>query len=130
MPSADYPFELNTGRLVYQWHTRIKTGRAPMLHLASPEAYIEINPADAIKLELDMGDMVRVTSKRGSIQVPARIKDAVRKGAIFIPFHYGTLTENQAANVLTLETWDLVSKQPHFKNGACRIEKIMGQEGG
>ena len=74
--------------------------------------------------------MVRVTSKRGSIQVPARITDAVRKGAIFIPFHYGTLTENQAANVLTLETWDLVSKQPHFKNGACRIEKIMGQEGG
>jgi anaerobic selenocysteine-containing dehydrogenase len=124
MPSEDYPFELNTGRLVYQWHTRTKTGRAPMLHLAAPEAYIEINPEDAIKLELEMGDMVRVTTKRGSIQVPARITDAVQEGAIFIPFHYGTITENQAANVLTLDTWDLVSKQPHFKNGACRLEKI------
>ena len=49
----------------------------------------------------------------------------MREGAIFVPFHYGTLTETQAANVLTLETWDQVSKQPHFKNGACKIEKIM-----
>ena len=60
MPSEEYPFELNTGRLVYQWHTRTKTGRAPMLHLASPEAYIEVNPRDAERLELEMGDMVRV----------------------------------------------------------------------
>ncbi|WP_251551429.1 molybdopterin oxidoreductase family protein [Neobacillus muris] len=128
-PSEEFPYELNTGRIVYQWHTRTKTGRAPLLHLASPEGYVEINPQNAIELEIEMGDMVRVTTKRGSIMVPARITDAVRPGAIFIPFHYGTLTENQAANVLTLETWDLVSKQPHFKNGACRIEKIMVSEG-
>ncbi|WP_462409619.1 molybdopterin oxidoreductase family protein [Neobacillus sp. Marseille-QA0830] len=128
-PSEGFPFELNTGRLVYQWHTRTKTGRSPILHLASPEAYVEINPADAKKLEIDMGDMVRVITKRGEIQVPARITDSVRPGAIFIPFHYGALTEKQAANVLTLDTWDLVSKQPHFKNGACRIEKVMSNEG-
>ncbi|MCM3728029.1 hypothetical protein M3226_20485 [Neobacillus cucumis] len=53
--------------------------------------------------------------------IPARITDAVQKGAILIPLHYGTLTEDQAANVLTLVAWGLVSKQPHFKNGACRI---------
>lgn len=129
MTSDEFPFELNTGRLVYQWHTRTKTGRAPMLHLAAPEAYVEINPEDAQTLEIEMGDRIRVTSKRGSIQVPARITDSVRPGAIFIPFHYGTLTENQAANVLTLETWDLVSKQPHFKNGACKIERIMKNQG-
>lgn len=125
MPSEEFPFELNTGRLVYQWHTRTKTARSPILHLASPEGYVEINPLDAQLLDIQMGDVVMVTTKRGSIQVPARITDAVKQGAIFIPFHYGTLTENQAANVLTLETWDLVSKQPHFKNGACRIEKII-----
>lgn len=128
-PTEEFPYELNTGRIVYQWHTRTKTGRAPMLHLASPEGYVEINPTDAKSLEIDMGEVVRVSTKRGSIQVPARITDTVKPGAIFIPFHYGTLTENQAANVLTLETWDLVSKQPQFKNGACRIEKIMTNEG-
>jgi len=129
MPSENFPFELNTGRLVYQWHTRTKTGRAPMLHLASPEGYVEINPEDAKELDIEMGEIVRVTTKRGSIHLPARITDTVRDGAIFIPFHYGSLTENQAANVLTLETWDLVSKQPHFKNGACKIEKIMTSDG-
>lgn len=98
-PSEEYPFELNTGRIVYQWHTRTKTGRAPMLHLASPEGYVEINPQDAAELEINMGDTVRVTTKRGYILVPARITDAVRQGAIFIPFHYGTLSESQAANV-------------------------------
>lgn len=61
--------------------------------------------------------------------MPARITDSVRPGAVFIPFHYGTLTENQAANILTLETWDQVSKQAHFKNGACLIEKIILNEG-
>lgn len=129
LPSEEYPYELNTGRLVYQWHTRTKTGRAPMLHLAAPEGYVEIHPEDALNLEIQMGDLVRVTTKRGSIQVPARITDAVRQGAIFIPFHYGALTDNQAANTLTLETWDLISKQPHFKNGACRIEKISIGDG-
>ncbi|WP_419887069.1 molybdopterin oxidoreductase family protein [Neobacillus niacini] len=129
VPSEKFPFALNTGRLVYQWHTRTKTARSPLLHMTSPEGYIEINPLDALKLEIEMGNMVRVTTKRGSIEIPARITDSVNQGSIFIPFHYGSLTENQSANVLTLETWDLVSKQPHFKNGACRIEKIMVNEG-
>lgn len=128
-PSTDFPFELNTGRNVYQWHSRTKTGRAPILHMAAPEGYVEINPDDAAEMDVQMGDMIQVTTKRGSIQVPARITDAVRQGAVFIPFHFGTLTEKQAANVLTLETWDLVSKQPQYKNGACRVEKIMIHEG-
>ena len=64
-----------------------------------------------------MGDLVRVTSKRGSIQVPARITDVVKQGSIFIPFHYGALNENQAANELTLETWDLVLNNHNIKMG-------------
>lgn len=124
-PTEEYPFELNTGRNVYQWHTRTKTARSPILHLAAPEGYVEINPIDAQKLEIQMGNIVKVTSKRGSIQVPARITDIVKPGAIFIPFHYGTLTDNQAANSLTLETWDLVSKQPILRTGHAELRKFF-----
>lgn len=124
VPGEEYPFELNTGRNVFQWHTRTKTGRAPMLHLASPEAYAEINPDDAEAMGIEMGDMVMITTKRGVVRVPARITDAVRPKAVFLPFHFGALSGQEAANNLTLETWDQVSKQPHFKNGACKVEKV------
>ncbi|MCM3728030.1 hypothetical protein M3226_20490 [Neobacillus cucumis] len=55
LPSGEFPFELNTGRLDYKWHTRTKTGRAPMLHLASPEAYIEINPSEDNRCSTERG---------------------------------------------------------------------------
>lgn len=71
-----------------------------------------------------MGEPVRVVSRRGSIVVPARITDTVFRGMVVIPFYFGSPVENQAANDLTLDVWDQVSKQPLFKNSACRIEKI------
>ncbi|MBH8605882.1 molybdopterin oxidoreductase family protein [Thermoactinomyces sp. CICC 10522] len=126
MPDRDYPFYLNTGRIVYHWHTRTKTGRAPLLHMAAPEAYVEIHPKDAKALEIRPADPVRVETRRGSIVVPARITDTVLEGSVFVPFHYGSLEENQAANELTLDVWDPVSKQPLFKNAACKVEKATG----
>jgi ferredoxin-nitrate reductase len=127
VPNQEYPYFLNTGRNVFHWHTRTKTGRAPILQMASPVGYAEIHPADAEKLSAKTGDMLKISSKRGSIIVHARVVDSVLPGMVFIPFHFGGLDENQAANELTMEVWDPVSKQPLYKNGACKIEKVFNE---
>ena len=127
-PDDEYPFMLNTGRIVYQWHTRTKTGRAPNLQMAAPNGYVEVHPDDAKDLNLSMWETVKVKSRRGELLLPVRITETVLKGSVFIPFHFGGLDEHQAANELTLDVWDQVSKQPLFKNAACRIEKIVEDE--
>jgi ferredoxin-nitrate reductase len=132
MPDDDYPFALNTGRTVYHFHTRTKTGRAPELQAAAPEPWVELAPADAAKLGIAAGDLVRVESPRGAIEVPARLGD-IREGVAFVPFHYGYWDEEngdgptgraRAANELTLTVWDPVSKQPLFKTGKVRLSKV------
>lgn len=123
-PREEYPFWLTTGRLVWQWHTRTKTGRSPYLHMVAPQGYVEINRKDAQTLSLLPGEVVLVVSPRGSIKVPARIVDTVQPGLVFVPFHYGSWENNQAANELTANFTDPVSKQPTFKQSSCRIEKI------
>ena len=121
-PRPEFPFWLNTGRLVWQWHTRTKTGRSPYLQMIAPEGYVEINISDAEKLSLLPGEVVRIVSPRGSIKVPTRIVDTVQPGLVFVPFHYGSWEDNQAANELTVDFTDPVSKQPTFKQASCRIE--------
>src|SRR5205085_7804114 len=70
-PSDDYPFLLNTGRTVYHWHTRTKTGRTPELQQAAPEAWVELAPTDAERLGISDGDLVSVESARAKIASPA-----------------------------------------------------------
>jgi ferredoxin-nitrate reductase len=128
----DYPFTLATGRTVYHFHTRTKTGRAPELHAAAPDAWAELNAADAERLGIAEGDSVRVESPRGAIEVPARLSGP-REGVVFVPFHYGYWDVGddagpdgrpRAANELTMTIWDPVSKQPIFKTSAVRVEKV------
>lgn len=123
-PRTEFPLWLTTGRLVWQWHTRTKTERSPYLHMIAPQGYVEINLVDALKLSLLPGEVVRVVSPRGSIKVPARIVDTVQPGLVFVPFHYGSWQNNQAANELTVDFTDPLSKQPTFKQSSCRIEKL------
>ena len=72
-PSDEYPLLLTTGRTVYQFHTRTKTGRAPELDAAAPDAWVELSAADAAALGVAEGDLVRVESARGAIEAPARV---------------------------------------------------------
>ncbi|PKW26220.1 molybdopterin oxidoreductase family protein [Phycicoccus duodecadis] len=131
-PDEDYPLRLGTGRTVYHFHTRTKTGRAPELDAAAPEAWVEISPEDAEPLGVAEGDIVRVESRRGAIEVPARIA-GVRPGAVFVPFHYGDVDKgdrpSRAANELTMSVWDPVSKQPAFKGGAVRVTRVRAGDG-
>ncbi|HEX6500053.1 MAG TPA: molybdopterin oxidoreductase family protein [Micromonosporaceae bacterium] len=133
VPGEEYPLLLTTGRTVYQFHTRTKTGRATQLVHAAPESWVELNPVDAEKLGVGEGDLVRVESPRGAVRGRARIC-GVRPGVVFVPFHYGYWDtadgaapgegrHDRAANELTITAWDPVSKQPLFKVTAVRVVK-------
>jgi anaerobic selenocysteine-containing dehydrogenase len=135
--SQDFPLLLNTGRTVYQFHTRTKTGRAPQLNAAAPEAWVEISPEDARTLGVGEGDLLRVESPRGALEAPARLS-GVRPGVIFVPFHYGYWDAEgsgpgsgapRAANELTITAWDPVSKQPIFKVAAVRVTRVGPADG-
>jgi ferredoxin-nitrate reductase len=117
-PDDSYPMQLMTGRTVYHFHTRTKTGRAPELNAAAPEPWVELTPSDAAELDIQDGDLVRVESRRGAVVVTARCTGN-RPGTLFLPFHYGG--EGTAANDLTPTSWDPVSKQPGFKSGVARV---------
>lgn len=122
----NYPFWLTTGRVVYHFHTRTKTGRSTELNAAAPDVFVELNREDAAKLGIREGEMVRVKSRRGEVTGPARVGDIVQ-GHVFIPFHYGYWDDDsrrRAANELTITEWDPVSKQPHFKYAAVSVAKV------
>jgi ferredoxin-nitrate reductase len=123
-PDEEYPMYLTTGRTVYHFHTRTKTGRAPELNAAAPEPWVELASSDAAELEINENDLVRVESRRGSVEVSVRC-NGNRPGTLFLPFHYGD--PETAANDLTPTSWDPVSKQPHFKSGAARIVRVRGE---
>jgi anaerobic selenocysteine-containing dehydrogenase len=134
-PDDERPLLLTTGRSLYHFHTRTKTGRAPELDAAAPEPWVELSEADARRFGIGDGDPVRVMTKRGEIQVPARV-NGIRTGVIFVPFHYGYWDlgpepgpdgfPGRAANELTLTAWDPVSKQPLFKVAAASVEAGVG----
>jgi anaerobic selenocysteine-containing dehydrogenase len=129
-PDDGYPLWLTTGRLVYHWHTRTKTGRVEPLNDAAPDVFVQISSQDAVRYGLTEGDRIEIRSRRGALEARARIGD-IAEGHLFVPFHYGywdddaeTDDRGRAANELTLTGWDPVSKQPHFKFAAVRLKKV------
>ena len=120
-PTARYPFLLNTGRTVEHWHTRTKTGRIEALDKLAPEAWVEINPADAERLGVGSGHRVRLASRRGVVDdVLVRVTATVREGEVFVPFHY----DERCANRLTVDEFDPISREPNYKQSAIRIEPM------
>jgi len=129
-PDEKYPFFLTTGRLVFHFHTRTKTGRSPALNAPARDEKIELCSDDAVELGVGEGDWLRITSRRGKLDAQVRIgKVAPRE--LFLPFHFGywdSPGHARAANELTLFEWDPVSKQPHYKYAAVALEKVAGPE--
>jgi anaerobic selenocysteine-containing dehydrogenase len=127
-PDDDYPFWVTTGRIVYHFHTRTKTGRSRELNHAAPDAFVQMHEEDAAKLGIADGDFVEVETRRGHVTARAKIGD-ILPGHLFIPFHYGYWDDPdraRAANELTMTEWDPVSKQPYFKHAAARAKKVSG----
>jgi anaerobic selenocysteine-containing dehydrogenase len=125
---SEFPIVATSGRQAYHWHTRTKTGRAPELNAAAPGVFVSINERDAAKLGIADGDQVRIVSRRGFVVAPAKVGTVVAPGVVFIPFHYGELGANHAANNLMPKAWDPVSQQPIQKYAAVRIERVSGAD--
>jgi formate dehydrogenase major subunit/formate dehydrogenase alpha subunit len=116
----EYPFVLTTGRNLFQYHSGSMTRRAGPIEQHAGDAYVEMNPADGRKLGVKNGDTIRVRSKRGEVEIKARITRRVPEGTVFIPMHY----REAAANVLTNDALDPVVKIPELKVCAVKIESV------
>jgi anaerobic selenocysteine-containing dehydrogenase len=138
LPSEEFPFQLITGRTLYHFHTRTKTGRAPQLQAAAREVWVEMSASDAADRGLGEGDLLEITTPRGRVEARLRVS-GIRPGVVFLPFHYGywdTDTADgagdgrgRAANELTVTDWDPVSKQPIFKTAAAAVRRIASSDG-
>jgi len=118
-PDADYPMVLITGRQLEHWHTGSMTRRASVLDGLEPEATCSMNPKTLKDLDLWPGDMVRLSTRRGSVEVMVRADRAVSEGNVFMPFAF----VEAAANTMTNPALDPYGKIPEFKFSAVRVEK-------
>lgn len=124
--NPEFPLLLNTGRTVEQWHTRTKTKSIDILNDLAPEAWIEINPKDATKLEVKSGDRVKIGSSRGSVEnLIVKVSEVVREGNVFVPFHFS----EQLINAVTIAEFDPKSHEPNFKQCAINLYSEAVPEG-
>ncbi len=115
----DYPMYLTTGRLLYHYHTGTMTMKSEGLNEMAPESYVEVSAEDADRFEVQDGDQVTVSSRRGEILAKVKISSKAVTGTVFIPFHFA----NGAANKLTNAALDPVSGIPEFKVCAVKVSK-------
>ena len=121
MPGKEYPYFLTTGRMFAHFHTGTMTRVSPHLDVEQTTGYVSINPKDAVALEAKEGDVLILSSRRGQIEVPAKLTNSVAPGLIFLPIHFG---ENPT-NVLTnAEAFDPLAKIPEFKVSTVKIQKL------
>ena len=116
----DYPLTLTTGRIMFHFHTGTMSRRAEKLNKEVPEAYVEIHPADAKQVGLNGSKKVKVSSRRGEIELVARVTDRIKPGVVFIPFHFA----EAAANALTNGAFDPIAKIPEYKVCAVNVEEV------
>ncbi|MEP4379439.1 MAG: formate dehydrogenase subunit alpha [Alphaproteobacteria bacterium] len=118
LPDTDYPMVLSTGRLLEHWHTGAITRRATILDHLEPEAVASLHPREMKRLDVWPGDPIRVSTRRGTIEIAARSDRDVPEGMIFIPFCFA----EAAANLLTNPQLDPFGKIPEFKFCAAKVE--------
>ncbi len=120
-PDKDYPLWLCTGRVLEHWHTGTMTMRIPQLQRAMPQAYCEMNRADARALGVHDGEVVVIESRRGKLELPVWLggRGEPPRGSVFVPFFDETL----AINLATLDAHDPLSKQPDYKKCAVRVRR-------
>jgi assimilatory nitrate reductase catalytic subunit len=124
-PDHDFPFWLNTGRVVEHFHTRTRTGKVGNCNKYSPTAYMEINTDAAREMGIEQMEYVRLVSRRGDALVLAQLTQRVPYNMVFVPFHFF-----DCVNRVSLGLLDPHSRQPAFKQAAVRIEKVDQLEAG
>jgi len=119
VPDEQYPLILTTGRILYHFHTRTMTGKIKGLNEIAPANIVHVNEDDAASLKINDGDKVTVSSRRGSITANALVDSKIKRGVIFMPFHYA----DSPANILTNPALDPKAKIPEFKACAVKVAK-------
>jgi formate dehydrogenase major subunit len=117
-PDHEFPFILTTGRQLEHWHTGAMTRRAAVLDALEPAAVASLSSGTLAKLGIKPGDMVRVTTRRGEVELNSRQDDSIPDGVVFIPFAF----VEAAANILTNPALDPFGKIPEFKFCAAKVE--------
>ena len=120
LPDEEFPFWMNTGRQLYHWHTGTMTRRSTGLDAREPTPTIEMHPDDARSLGVADGDPVRVSSRRGTVELAVRISPRVGHHQLFLPMHY----REAAANLLTNPALDPYAGIPEFKVSAVKVEAV------
>jgi assimilatory nitrate reductase catalytic subunit len=119
-PDDEYPFYLTTGRVLAQYQSGTQTRRVPALLQAAPQSFVQVHPSVAGTLGIEDGDMVQLTTRRGSARLTAQVSGSIRMDTLFVPFHYPGAGR---ANLLTNPALDPLSRMPEFKVCAARLEK-------
>jgi nitrate reductase NapA len=124
IPDADYPFWLCTGRVLEHWHSGTMTQRVPSLYKAYPHATVNVHPEDAGGLGIKTGDLVRIRSRRGEVELHVEVGGRVtpQKGMVYVPW----FDEDVMINNVTLDAYCPISKQSDYKKCAVKIEKVSG----
>jgi formate dehydrogenase major subunit len=119
VPDVEFPFILTTGRQLEHWHTGAMTRRATTLDALEPAAVASLSRDTISKLGIEPGDLVRVTTRRGTVELAARLDDGIPDNVVFIPFAF----VEAAANLLTNPALDPFGKIPEFKFCAAKVER-------
>jgi assimilatory nitrate reductase catalytic subunit len=119
-PDREFPLYLTTGRVMAQYQSGTQTRRVAALSQSAPEAFVQIHPAMAQTYGVSEGDLVRLTTRRGTALVRAQLTASIRMDTLFVPFHFAG---SGRANLLTNPALDPVSRMPEFKVCAVRLEK-------
>jgi formate dehydrogenase major subunit len=125
IPDAEYPMVLSTGRVLEHWHTGAMTRRAGVLDELEPEAMAFLNPRELMRLNLKPGDLMRLETRRGAVDIKVRSDFDVPVGMVFVPFCYA----EAAANLLTNPALDPAGKIPEFKFCAARVALVPKSPG-
>jgi formate dehydrogenase major subunit len=124
LPDDEYPFFLNTGRQMYHWHTGTMTRRSFALDARESTPTVELNPADAEALGVRDGEVISISSRRGSIRIAARISGRVARHQVFVPMHY----REAAVNLLTNPALDPYAGIPEFKVCAVKLAPVRDDD--
>ena len=120
----EYALVLSTGGTLFHYNSGTMTRPEPGLAEKQPSNFIEINLEDAADYQIEDGDAIRVSTRRGSVRAAAHVSDLPRKGVIWMPFHFA----EEGANKLTIDAFDPMSKTGEYKVCASKIEKIPAEQ--
>ena len=116
----EYPMILTTGRILQHFHTGTMTRNSRILDEIAPEGFVELHSNDASNYNVSDGEVVSISTRRGSVRMKARVTDKPKPNVVFMPFHF----VEAAANKLTIDALDPTCKIPEYKVCACKIEKV------